>query len=235
MPTIRLEHVSKIFKGRGHKFETLRNVNLAVEQGEFVFIVGSRGAGSTTLLNMISGDLPPDEGVVYLNQFNLDKLTHRQQKRLPYIFGKVPQEPTLVRSATVYDNMCSNMKKIDKLRTRFVDEPRMKKALGLVGMAGCEYRYPWQMSISQCKRVELAKAIFNSPPILLLDKITDLMDDDSIWDIFMLLNELNQRGTTVIMSTHARQFVNFMRRRVVTLVDGRIVGDVEKGRFGDIV
>lgn len=234
MPTIRLEHASKIFKGRGHKFETLRDVNLKVEQGEFVFIIGSRGAGSTTLLDMMAGDLPPDDGAVYLDHFNLDKLNRRQQKKLPYIFGRVPQESALVRSATVYDNMCS-MNKMERLRTRLVDEPRMKKALALVGMAGCEYRYPLQMSISQCKRVELAKAILNSPPILLLDKITDKMDDDSIWDIFLLLNELNHRGTTVVMSTHARQFVNFMRRRVVTLVDGRIVGDVEKGRFGDIV
>lgn len=234
MPTIRLEHVSKIFKGRGHKFETLRDVNLTIGQGEFVFIVGSRGAGSTTLLRMIGGELPPDDGEVYLDHFNLDKLNRRQQKKLPYIFGKVPQESELVRSATVYDNLCPPQK-MDRLRARLVDQPRIRKALGLVGMAGWEYRYPLDMSISQCKRVELARAILNSPPILLLDKITDRMDDDSIWDIFMLLNELNQRGTTIIMSTHARQFVNFMRRRVVTLVDGRVVGDVEKGRFGDIV
>ena len=113
MPGIRLENVSKIFKGpKGSKkepqkrFETLSHVNLQIDQGEFVFFVGSRGAGSSTLLNLISGNLQPDAGAVYLDGINLAKLNRRQEKQLKYTFGWVPQESQLVRSATVFENLC---------------------------------------------------------------------------------------------------------------------------------
>lgn len=243
MPTIRLENVSKIFKGpRVHSglrpgrrgFETLSRVNLQIEQGEFVFFVGSRGAGSSTLLNLISGELQPDEGAVYLDQVNLAKLKRRQEKKLPYIFGRVPQESSLIRTATVLENLCPPGR-FGKVSRTLADGPLIAKALGLVGMSGCEEKYPGEFSTSECRKIELAKAILYSPPILILDKITDRMDDDSIWDMMHLLEEMNRRGTTILMATQARQFVNIMRRRVVTLVDGRIVGDVAKGRFGDIV
>ncbi len=240
MPTIRLENVSKIYKGSKKsqkRFDTLKNVNLEVSQGEFVFFVGSRGAGSSTLLNLISGALQPDGGAVYLDQVNLGKLNRRQEKKLPYIFGKVPQESALVHNRTVSENMCpqSKLGMLSRMGILLADGPLISKALGLVGMAGCEDQYPTELTVSECRRVELAKAILYSPPVLILDKITDRMDDDSIWDILHLLEEMNRRGTTILMATHAKQFVNIMRRRVVTLVDGKVVGDVQKGRFGDIV
>ena len=112
---------------------------------------------------------------------------------------------------------------------------RIEKVIGLVGMAGTGKRYPAEMSIGECRRVELARALINSPPILILDEITANLDDDNIWDIFHLLTEINHRGTTVIMATHASKYVNIMRRRVVTLVDGRLFGEVRKGRYGDVV
>lgn len=243
MPTIRLENVSKIYKGAkrgqgsqgGHRgFETLSKINLQIGQGEFAFFVGSRGAGSSTLLNLISGVLQPDEGTVYLDQTNLSKLGRRQEKKLKYIFGRVPQESSLVRTATVFENLCPPGR-FGKMGGTLTDGPLIEKALGLVGMAGSEEKYPGELGTSECRKVELAKAILYSPPILILDRITDHMDDDSIWDMMHLLEEMNRRGTTVLMATQSRQFVNIMRRRVITLVDGRIVGDVAKGRFGDIV
>lgn len=238
MPAIRLENVSKIFKGpkKGpqKRFETLSHVNLQISQGEFVFFVGSRGAGSSTLLNLISGNLQPDTGAVYLDGINLAKLSRRQEKQLRYTFGWVPQESQLVRSATVFENLCPPGR-FGRMGGAITDGPLITKALGLVGMAGCEDRRPGEFSASECRKIELAKAILYSPPVLILDKMTDMMDDDSIWDAIHLLEEMNRRGTTVLMSTHSRQFVNIMRRRVVTLVDGKIVGDVQKGRFGDIV
>ncbi len=237
MPTIRLENVSKIFKGpkkNSKRYETLSHVSLQVQQGEFVFLVGSRGAGSSTLLNLISGSLQPDTGAVYLDQVNLAKLSRRQEKKLPYIFGKVPQESTLNRKATVFENFCPPGR-FSRMSGAITDGPLISKALALVGMADCEDKYPAEFTVSECRRIDLAKAILYSPPILIIDKITDRMDDDSIWDMMHLLEEMNRRGTTVLMATHAKQFVNIMRRRVVTLVDGKIVGDVAKGRFGDIV
>ena len=105
----------------------------------------------------------------------------------------------------------------------------------LVGLPGVETYYPAELSIGECRRVELARALINSPPLLLLDELTANLDDDNIWDLMHLLNELNTRGTTIVMATHASQYVNIMRRRVVTLVDGRVAGDVKNGKYGDIV
>jgi cell division transport system ATP-binding protein len=113
---------------------------------------------------------------------------------------------------------------------------RVKKVLGLVGMnRGIEGKYPLELSIGECRRVELARALLHSPPILILDEVTANLDDDSTWDIFHLLQELNRKGTTIIMATHASQYVNIMRRRVITMVDGHIFGDVQKGKYGDVI
>ena len=114
-------------------------------------------------------------------------------------------------------------------------QERVEKVLGIVGMQGAQNKFPGELSDGEVRRVELARAIINSPPILILDEITANLDEDNIWDIFHILTEINRRGTTVIMATHASQFVNIMYRRVVTMVDGRIFGDVERGRYGDIV
>ena len=107
--------------------------------------------------------------------------------------------------------------------------------LGIVGMQGSQKKYPVELSGGEVRRVELARAIINSPPVLILDEITANLDEDNIWDIFQILSEINRRGTTVIMATHASQFVNIMYRRVVTMVDGRIFGDVERGKYGDVL
>ena len=120
------------------------------------------------------------------------------------------------------------------------DEPgelqaRVDKVLGIVGMQGTQDKFPAELSDGEARRVELARAIINSPPILILDEITANLDEDNIWDIFHILSEINRRGTTVIMATHASQFVNIMYRRVVTMVDGRVFGDVERGRYGDVL
>ncbi len=235
MPTVRLEKAAKLYRSHDSQMAAVLNIDLTIQQGEFVFLVGSRGAGKTTLLDLIAGELSPDRGNVYLDNVNLKKLMGRRGVRMARMFGRVPQESGLVRTETVLWNLTSKEKSSWPLRRKLIEEPVVRKALGLVGMPGCEERYPLEYSISECRRIELAKAILYSPHILLLDEITDRVDDDTIWDMLQLLNELNAKGTTVIMATRAKKYVNIMRRRVITLSDGKIIGDVPRGRYGDIV
>ena len=243
MPTITLEKVTKYYKvqkkhRRGEKRLEIgvEDVDLTVEQGEFVFLVGSSGAGKSTLLDLISGKLKPDKGTVSLNGKDLARLFPWSHNQTALLFGKVCQEQTLARRITGEETlrMAAMIGRRRFESAKHIDE-RIQKVLGLVGMRGTEKMYPGELSIGECRRVELARALINSPPILVLDEITANLDDDNIWDMLILLNEVNRRGTTVIMATHASKYVNIMRRRVITLVDGHIFGDVERGRYGDVV
>ena len=245
MPTITLENVTKNYKldrrqqkeQKGKKYEVgVEDINLTIRQGEFVFLVGSSGAGKSTLLDLISGKIKPDKGTVCLDKKDLSKLIPWSQNRMAILFGKVQQEHSLIRKMTVEENLWIAAQ---VGRRRFESgkhvELRVKKVLGLVGMRGVEARYPVEMSIGECRRVELARALIASPPVLVLDEITANLDDDCIWDTLHLLNDVNRRGTTVIMATHDSQYVNILRRRVITMSGGRVIGDIQKGKYGDVL
>lgn len=241
MPTIELESVSKFYKPNRwrrsavHQDKGVEDVELTIRQGEFVFVVGGSGAGKSTLLRLITGQTRPSRGKVYVDHKDLNGMMRLSRNRASILFGKIWQDPTLIRKKTVGENLAlASQIALGKENPKLVDI-RVKKVLGLVGMRGAEPKYPVELSIGQCRRVELARAMIGSPPILVLDEITADLDDDNIWDLFHLLHEINKQGTTVIMVTHASQYVNIMRRRVVTLVDGGIFGDVKKGRYGDVV
>ena len=246
MPTIELENVSKFYKpkrrrkGPVHNIMGVEEVDLTIHQGEFIFLVGSSGAGKSTLLRLITGEERPSEGRVYIDhkeqgRMELGRILKLSRNRAAVMFGKIWQDPTLIRKKTIEENLAiASRIAIGREKSAMVNI-RIQKVLGLVGMKGVEKKYPVELSIGECRRVELARALINSPPILVLDEITANLDDDNIWDMLILLNEVNRRGTTVIMATHASKYVNIMRRRVITLVDGHIFGDVERGRYGDVV
>ena len=244
MPEIKLESVTKSYptgKTWWGKYKDsipgVEDINLTIQQGEFVFLIGSSGSGKTTLLNLITGALKADSGRVMVDQYNLASLLPHQKNRVALIFGRVWQEQqTLARKMTVNDNlkMVARIGRKRKESEKDMDV-RVEKVLGLVGMSGVGKRYPIELSIGEARRVELARALINSPSVLVLDEITANLDDDNIWDIFHLLTEINRRGTTVIMATHANKYVNIMRKRVVTLANGHILGDVPKGKYGDVV
>ena len=232
MPEIRLENVSKRYTQDKRTQYAVRDVSLTVEQGEFVFLIGSSGAGKSTLLKLMGGEISPDAGAVYLNGSHIGRLMGPWRVRVARTFGIVDQQCLLIRKRTIRDNLLLTAGATGMRRR---GKQAAKKALGIVGLPDVEDRYPAELSIGECRRVELARALVSSPPILLIDELTANLDDDNIWDLMHLLNELNSRGTTIVMATHASQYVNIMRRRVVTLVDGKLVGDVRNGKYGDIV
>ena len=233
MPVLRMENASKRYKTDKKQVQyAVRDLSLTVEQGDFVFLIGSSGAGKSTLLKLIGGELSPDQGEVYLNEVNIYKAFGPWRTRVARSFGIVNQECQLIRKRTIADNLLLAAAATGMRRK---GQEAARKALSIVGLSPVADCYPAELSIGECRRVELARALVNSPPILLLDELTANLDDDTIWDLMHLLNELNSRGTTIVMATHASQYVNIMRRRVVTLVDGRLAGDVRNGKYGRIV
>jgi len=236
MPAIRLENAAKIYKSEDKKDKrkhyAVRELNITIEQGEFVFLIGSSGAGKTTMLKLLGGELPPDEGAAYVDNVNIARYFGPWKARLIRTFGIVSQQSMLIRKRTIMENLLLAGRARGMQRK---SSAAAVKALGLVGLPGVGNCYPAELSIGEVRRVELARALLSSPHVLLLDELTANLDDDTIWDVLHLLNELNSKGTTVVMATHASQFVNIMRRRVVTLVDGKIVGDVKNGKYGDLV
>lgn len=233
MPEIRMVKVSKIYKTEDkRKHYAVQDLDFAVQQGEFVFLIGSSGAGKSTMLKLIGGEIPTDEGAVFVDDVNIARFFGPWKVRLARTFGVVSQQSILIRKRTIMENLMVAARASGMQRK---SRAAAEKALSLVGLPKVGDCFPAQLSIGEVRRVELARALVSSPPVLLLDELTANLDDDTIWDIMHLLNELNTMGTTIIMATHASQYVNIMRRRVVTLVDGKLVGDVQHGKYGDIV
>ena len=227
MPQIRLEQVSKYYQQEKKAVPAVREIDLTIEQQEFVFVTGSSGAGKSTLLNLIAGEITPTAGAVYLDNVPIGQQRRFGHPRKAGCIGYVPQISQLMRKRTIEENLAM-ASMIGRGRRKVPMEERIRKALCMVGLKDVEKRYPVELSLGECRRVELARAIINSPSVLVLD-------EDTIWDLFHLIGELNRLGTTVIMATHAKNFVNLMRKRVITLVDGRIFGDVRNGRYGDVM
>ena len=241
MPTIHLDHVSKFYnpkrrrKGPVHQIMGVQDVELTIRQGEFVFLVGGSGAGKSTLLRLITGEVKPSQGKVMLGDRDLNRALLLSRNRASVMFGKIWQDPTLIRKKTIEENLALATRIANGRESQRVMDIRIKKVLGLVGMKGVEKKYPVELSIGECRRVELARAMIGSPPVLILDEITANLDDDCIWDTLHLLNDVNRRGTTVVMATHDSQYVNILRRRVITMTGGKVTQDEEKGKYGDVL
>ncbi len=209
----------------------LDNVSLKIKRGEFVFIVGSSGSGKSTLIRLLLREIKPTSGKIMVNGLQVDKIRHYKIPKLRRSMGIVFQNFRLLKDRNVYENVA--------FAQRIIEAPRreMKKnvtaALKIVGLASKYRSKPSELSGGEQQRVALARALVNKPPILLCDEPTGNLDPKNTIDIMNLLDEINQNGTTVLVVTHNDKIVNDMQKRVITIRNGILVSDEEKGVYID--
>ncbi len=209
----------------------LNDVSLHIKKGEFVFIVGDSGSGKSTLIKLLLRELTPTSGRIVVNNYDLSRLRRRKVAKFRRNVGVVFQDFRLLKDRNVYENVAFAQRVIE-VPTRQIRK-NVPAMLSLVGLAGKYKAKTWQLSGGEQQRVALARALVNNPPILLADEPTGNLDPRNSWEIMKLLEEINRRGTTVLVVTHNREIVNAMRKRVITMKKGIIISDEEKGEYID--
>lgn len=226
IPVILFQDVSKEYQ---EGIPALKNVNMEIRKGEFVFIVGNSGSGKSTMIKLMLKEVKPTSGKVFVAGKQLSRLRKWQVSRHRRKLGVVFQDFRLLPDRTVFENVAFAQRVIET-PTREINRqtPRM---LSLVGLADKYKAYPGELSGGEQQRVALARALVNSPVILLADEPTGNLDPKNSWEIMRLLEEVNRRGTTVVVVTHNREIVDAMQKRVITVKNGIIVSD-QKGGYG---
>ena len=223
---IKLEHVSKSYSAG---IPALNDISLNIEEGEFVFIVGNSGSGKSTLIKLLLKELEPTKGVITINNRNLTAIRSTPIPKYRRNVGVVFQDFRLLRDRNVYENVAFAQRVIQR-PTRIIKK-RVPEVLTLVGLAEKYKSKPDQLSGGEQQRVALARALVNRPNILLADEPTGNLDPKNSFEIMKLLEEINQRGTTVLVVTHNREIVNAFKKRVVTMKKGVIVSDEQEGEY----
>ena len=221
---IKLEHVSKSYAAG---IPALNDVNLEIEEGEFVFIVGDSGSGKSTLIKLLLKELEPSEGSITINGRNLKKIKRRQIPKFRRNIGVVFQDFRLLKDRNIYDNVAFAQKVIGE--SNRVIKKNVPSMLSMVGLAAKYRSYPKQLSGGEQQRVAIARALINQPKILLADEPTGNLDANNAWEIMNLLEEINSKGTTVVVVTHNLEIVKAMNKRVITMQKGVVVDDSEGG------
>jgi cell division transport system ATP-binding protein len=203
-------------------------IDIRIEDGEFVFLVGPSGAGKSTFVKLLLKMIDADKGRIIYNGYDVTNLTPRKVPRHRRSMGIVFQDFSLLPKKTVFENVAFAMEIVQR-PTRVIQK-QVPQILELVGISAAADKYPTELSIGEQQRVAIARAIMNNPSVLIADEPTGNLDPDTGWEIMRLLEQINRRGTTVLMVTHSREIVNAMNKRVVAIKDGRLVRD-ERGGF----
>ena len=217
----------KVTKEYSQGIAALNGVSLKIEQGEFVFLVGDSGAGKSTLIRLLMKEIEPTTGEIKVMGQNLSGLAHKDIPFYRRKIGVVFQDFRLLKDRNVYENIAFALR-VTEAPSRVIKK-KVPAALSLVGLAQKYKSYPKELSGGEQQRVAIARAIINEPSILIADEPTGNLDPANSWEIMKLLEEANQRGTTVIVVTHNHEIVKTMKKRVITMSKGIVVSDEKVG------
>ncbi len=208
----------------------VNGLTVYIQKGEFVYVVGPSGAGKSTFIKMMYREERPTRGDILINSQNLRLMKERHVPYLRRDIGVVFQDFKLLPSMTVFENVAFAMEVIEAGRDDI--RKRVMNVLDIVRLKNKARFMPHELSGGEQQRVAIARAIVNSPAVLIADEPTGNLDPDTSWEIMHILEEINERGTTVVMATHNRSIVNNMRKRVIAIEGGRISRDEVRGSYG---
>ncbi len=222
---ITFDHVTK-------KYRTnigLEDVSVHIDKGDFVFLVGPSGAGKSTFIKLILKEINADSGVITVGDYEVSAISKRLVPKFRRGVGTVFQDFRLLPKKTVFENVAFAMEVLHK-SPRLIRK-QVPQILSLVGISDKAHKYPDELSAGEQQRVAIARAIVNNPTVLIADEPTGNLDPDTAWEIMDLLEQINLRGTTIVMVTHAKDIVDKMKKRVIAIENGKIVRD-EEGLYG---
>ena len=223
-----LNNVSMVYDNTGTR--AANGLDLEIGEGEFVFLVGPSGSGKTTIIKLLTGEVKATEGEIFVNNFNLRTIKPHQLPMLRRTLGVIFQDFRLIDDKTVYENVAFAMRVVGAGSREIAK--RVPYVLQLVGLEGRESRLPQELSGGEQQRVAIARALVNSPSLIIADEPTGNLDPVKSLELMLLLEKINELGTTVLVVTHEKELVNAFSKRVVSLSDGCLISDGMDGYYG---
>ena len=223
---IKFQNVTKIYEPN---FVALQDITFEVSEGEFISVVGKSGAGKTTLIKLILGLERPTYGSVFFNGKNVSKMPNDELQKMRRRIGGIYQDYKLLSNKTVYENVAYIMEVEGKDNEEILSE--VPRVLEIIGLKEKLDNFPHELSGGEQQRLAIARALVHQPDIIIADEPTGNLDPYNAYEVLALLEKINRVGKTVILSTHDREVINKLNRRVITIEDGKILRDEQKGRF----
>ena len=224
---IHMKNVTKVYENGA---VALKNINVDIRKGEFVFLVGSSGAGKSTFIKMLFREVLPSSGILTVNGRDVIRMANKEVPYLRRSLGVIFQDYRLLPEKTVYENISFAMQVIEAPRRLM--QRSVNSVLDIVGLRDKYKCFPHQLSGGEQQRVAIARAIVNNPAIVIADEPTGNLDPETSWGIMDIFQRINAAGTTIVMATHDKTIVDAMQRRVIAIEDGQIVRDEAQGGYG---
>lgn len=222
--------MEEVYKTYPNGVLAINGISIKINQGEFVYVVGPSGAGKSTFIKMMYREEKPTKGKILIDGVNLAKL---KESKVPYLrrgIGVVFQDFKLLSKLTVFENVAFALEVIGENQKSI--KKRVLDVLDLVQLKHKARSFPDELSGGEQQRVSLARSIVNNPGVVIADEPTGNLDPDTSWEIMNIFEEINNRGTTIVMATHNREIVNSITKRVIAIEDGKIVRDEARGEYG---